>query len=362
MTSGRGHFPKALCSVGCGTCRIIAFIQLKKRQLLRVAAAFNIKAKSLRLGNFSRTEIATLYLQHTDETGQRFEPDALDLIWTLTNGQPWLINALAYEVCFEMTAGRNRSTPITTEMVTEAKEQIVLRRETHIDQLMDKLTEARVRRVIEPMLSGMGNPNLIPTDDILYVQDLGLIRPEAGQLSITNQIYREIIPRELTYSTQLTIPHQPAWYIRADNRLDLPKLLFAFQEFFREHSESWMERFDYKEAGAQLLMQAFLQRIVNSGGRVEREYGLGHLRTDLLVIWPHPGGLQKAVIELKILYGSLERTLEKGLEQTWAYMDRCGTDEGYLVIFDRDSQVAWADKIFNTEETYQGKMIKIWGM
>ena len=33
------------------------------------------------------------------------------------------------------------------------------------------------------------------------------------------------------------------------------------------------------------MLQAFLQRIVNSGGRVEREYGLGRMRTDLLVVW-----------------------------------------------------------------------------
>ena len=45
-------------------------------------------------------------------------------------------------------------------------------------------------------------------------------------------------------------------------------------------------RFDYAEAGPQLLLQAFLQRIVNGGGRIEREYGLSRGRTDLLIIWP----------------------------------------------------------------------------
>jgi hypothetical protein len=123
-----------------------------------------------------------------------------------------------------------------------------------------------------------------------------------------------------------------------------------------------VERFDYKEAGPHLLMQAFLQRIVNTGGRVEREYGLGRLRTDLLIIWRYPGGVQKSVIELKLLYGSLDSTLEKGLKQTWEYMDRCGTEEGHLVIFDRDKDKSWEEKIFSRKETYQGKEIKIWGM
>jgi hypothetical protein len=188
------------------------------------------------------------------------------------------------------------------------------------------------------MLQGGSLGRQVREDDIQYVIDLGLIRRTESGLVIANPIYREVIPRDLTFVTQLNFEStvQTAWYITAEKRLDMPKLLTAFQGFFREHSESWVERFDYKEAGPQLLMQAFLQRIINSGGRVEREYGLGRMRTDLLIIWPYPGGVQKSVIELKILYVSMERTLEEGLEQTWEYMDRCGTDEGNLVIFDRD--------------------------
>jgi len=354
-------FPQSIVLCGVRDVRDYRIHSDKEKTIITGGSAFNIKAESLRLGDFSRKEVETLLKQHTEETGQKFESAAIELIWELTRGQPWLVNALGYEVCFKMKEGRERSKTITAEMVTEAKERIILRRETHIDQLVDKLHEERVRKVIEPLLAGIGSPDLIPTDDILYVQDLGLIRTE-DQLSIANLLYQEIIPRELTYSTQLTIAHQPAWYIQADGRLDMHKLIKNFQDFFRQHSEHWVERFDYKEAGPQLLMQAFLQRIVNTGGRVEREYGLGRLRTDLLAIWPYPGGVQKSVIELKILYGSMDSTLKEGLEQTWEYMDRCGTEEGHLVIFDRDKDKAWEEKIFSREEIYQGKKIKIWGM
>jgi hypothetical protein len=84
-----------------------------------------------------------------------------------------------------------------------------------------------------------------------YVTDLGLIRRKP-QVTISNPIYREIIPRMLTASTQDMIPVQTAWYVDADGRLDMAKLMSAFQEFFREHSEYWIERFDYKEAGRKL--------------------------------------------------------------------------------------------------------------
>ena len=112
-------------------------------------------------------------------------------------------------------------------------------------------------------------------------------------LAIANPIYREVIPRQLTYSTEMMTVQESAWYVRMDGTLDMVKLLTAFQEFFREHSEHWVERFQYKEAGPQLLLHAFLHRIVNGGGRIEREYGLGRLRTDLLILWFHAAGVQK---------------------------------------------------------------------
>ncbi len=355
-------FPQNIILCGVRDVRDYRIHSEKEKAIITGGSAFNVKAESLRLEDFSRAEVEILLNQHTEETGQVFEEAARCLVWELTHGQPWLVNAIAYEVCFKMKANRDRSKTITAEMVAQAKEQLILRHDTHIDYLADKLSEERVRQVIEPMLAGMDDPNRIPTDDVQYVRDLGLIRIDEGQLSIANQIYQEIIPRALTFSTQLTITHQPAWYIRTDGRLDLDKLLSAFQQFFREHSESWIQRFDYKEAGAQLLMQAFLQRIVNSGGRVEREYGLGRMRTDLLVIWQHPDGPQKSVIELKIRYGAFEKTLEEGLSQTWAYMDRCNTEEGHLVIFDRDVDKAWEEKIFHRAESHQGRAIKVWGM
>ena len=153
-----------------------------------------------------------------------------------------------------------------------------------------------------------------------------------------------------------------------DGRLDFPKLLNGFQQFFRENSEIWIERFDYKEVGPQLLIQAFLQRIVNSGGRIEREYRLGRRRTDLLVQWPLDetqgfyGPVQRVVIELKILHKSLEATIKEGLSQTADYMDRGGTDEGYLVVFDRTPEVPWEEKRLVRQEQYEKYRIGVWGM
>ncbi len=262
-----------------------------------------------------------------------------------------------------MREGRDRNKPVDMDTMIQAKENLILRRETHLDQLADKLKEDRVRRVIGPILEGTSIAN-IPRDDIQYVFDLGLITRSASGLEIANAIYREIIPRELTTITQYNLEplYQPSWYVLPEGRLDMNGLLTAFQEFFRENAEIWLERFDYKEAGPYLLLQAFLQRIVNSGGRIDREYGLGRKRTDLLVIWKNETGVQKVVMELKILRKSLDHTISEGLTQTADYMDKCGSTEGHLIIFDRSPETPWEEKIFRREETHDGKQITVWGM
>ena len=369
------HFPQSIILCGVRDVRDYRIHSSSTKEIITGGSAFNIKAESLRLGDFIQPEVESLLIQHTQETGQEFIPEATHCIWHLSQGQPWLVNALAYETCFRMKEGRDRSLTIKKEMVDQAKENMIARRETHLDQLGDKLQEERVQRVIAPMLEGLDlNVRL---DDLQYVQDLGLIKETSQGPRISNPIYAEIIPRELTVSEQANLEarYEQAWYIRTDGSLDTNKLISAFQEFFREHSEVWLERFQYKEAGPQLLMQAFLQRVVNSGGRVEREFGLGRMRTDLLVLWPlteakpgkpawtrWQGPMQKAVIELKILYKSLERAIEKGLQQTWEYMDRCGSHEGHLLVFDRRPEISWEEKVFCREEVYQGRQITVWGM
>ena len=363
------RFPQSIILCGVRDVRDYRIHSDRQKTIITGGSAFNIKAKSLRLGNFSQKEVEILYAQHTDETGQIFEQGCMDLVMELTGGQPWLVNALGYESCFDMKKARERSIPITTTIMEEAKENIILRRDTHLDQLADKLKEDRVRRVIESLLAGEKITMGFKGDDVSYVYDLGLVtRGKNGEINIANGIYREIIPRELSWDIQMGIYQKTAWYVNEDNTLNMEKLMVNFQEFFRENSEAWIERFDYKEAGPQLLLQAFLQRIVNSGGRVDREYGFGAKRTDIFVSWPLDetrgfyGPVQKIVIELKILYKSLEKTIEEGLRQTNGYMDKCGSEQGHLVIFDRKPDKSWDKKIFRKEEEFEGRKIIVWGM
>ena len=377
-------FPQSL--VLCGVRDIQDYrIRSSSGEVIAGGSPFNIAAKSLRLGDFTEAETRALVAQHTAETGQPFTPEALDAVWEQTQGQPWLVNALCAEACFDNKAGRDRSRTITADDIFAAREELILSRRTHLDQLAHKLEEDRVRRVIEPLLTDADPTSCDVSDigfqrDIDYVRDLGLIAAGNG-IRMANPIYAEVVPRELTAAAQERLAEQTAWYVKDDGGLDMDRLLAAFQSFFREHSEHWLGRFDYREAGPQLILQAYLQRIVNGGGRIEREYGLGRGATDLLVLWPHREGLpsdpwRRFVVECKVLRDSdhrdLEGTIQRGVEQTLDYMDKCASGEGHLVVFDRTGDAKGPaskkdgkrreDKVFRRDEARDGRKVVVWGM
>ena len=367
-------FPQSVVLCGVRDVRDYRIHSSSENAAVAGGSAFNVRAESLRLGDFTRAEVDALLARHSEETGQPFTPEALESVWTRTRGQPWLVNALCRRACFDTVAGRDRSRAITRDALLDAQEHLIVSRQVHLDQLADKLREERVRRVIEPLLSG-GDESRYSSHDLEYVRDLGLVARDDPP-RIANPIYAEVVPRELTYAAQASLLQEAAWYVDAEGNLDAGKLLAAFQSFFREHSEHWLGRFDYVEAGPQLVLQAFLQRVVNSGGRIEREYGLGRGRTDLLIIWPHggesggdgggtpgPAAVGKHVIECKALRRSLEATIGEGVEQTARYMDRCGSREGHLVVFDRREGKTWEEKIFRREESSpDGRTIIVWGV
>ena len=360
------RFPQSVILCGVRDVRDYRIYSAKDQNYTTGGSAFNIKAESLRLGDFSETETRALLAQHTAETGQVFEDRATERITELTLGQPWLVNALAQQVCFKERSGRDRSRAIGATAIDAAKETLILKRVTHLDQLAAKLAEDRVRRVIEPMLAG-GKPRHSPTD-LEYVRDLGLVA-QNEPVRIANPIYAEVVPRELTQQLQGVVDQDVTPFLDAAGDLRITQLLEGFQEFFRENSEHSMEWIGYKEAGAQLVLQAFLQRVINGGGRITREYPLGRRRTDLLIQWPRggswdPGTVSRHVIECKAVRAGrgLDTALEKGLRQTAWYMDRCGAESGHLVVLDQRPGKSWEERIFRRDEIVGETPVTVWGM
>ncbi len=362
-------FPQSVILCGVRDVRDYRIFSAQKGYHITGGSAFNVKAKSLHLGDFHEGEVRSLLLQHSDETGQAFEAGAISRVWELTQGQPWLVNALAYQACFEGQRGRDRSLPVTVAAIDQAKETLILNRVTHLDQLADKLREPRVRRVILPMIAGTSGSQYSKRD-LEYVRDLGLATI-AGSVRMANPIYAEVIPRELTelQESDLVSLISPHWYVTPDGRLDVAALLAGFQDYFREHSESWLERYGHREAGPQLVLHGYLHRVVNSGGQVTREYAVARGRSDLVIEWPRPGRLLsdrplKYVIECKVVgeKSALESTILKGLEQTAWYMDRCGAESGHLVVFDLRPNRSWEERVFRRDPEAGARPISVWGL
>jgi hypothetical protein len=301
---------------------------------LGTASPFNIAVESLRISDFSLDDVAALYQQHTDETGQEFTPDAVVRAYAHTQGQPWLVNALAREVTEKMRV--MPSAPITVEHIDTAKERLILARATHLDSLVSKLREPRVRKVIEPLLAGVA-PDVddVYNDDLSYARDLGLVA-QGNPVEVANPIYQEVIVRVLGAGIESIITDDPRQFLLDDGRLDIRMLLDGFTDFWVENGEILVSHQSYTEAAAQLVFMAYLQRIVNGGGRVSREYGVGRGRIDILVRKPY-GDRQEQLeaIELKVWAEGRPDPLLPGLRQLDRYLDRFRLDTGTLVIFDR---------------------------
>ena len=254
-TQRPAHFPQTIILCGVRDIRDYRIHVSSTKEIITGGSAFNIKAESLRMGNFTKEDIRELYNKHTEATGQQFGDEVWDQVWHYTGGQPWLVNALAHEAVYNMRENRDRSVVITSAIMEEAKERLILRRDTHIDQLIEQLRTDRVRRVIEPLLTSETLSGGFRPDDAQYVADLGLINiSRNGNITITNAIYQEVIPRELAWDIQMGMSTQPAWYINADGSLNIEKLLSSFQDFFREHSEHWVEGFNYPGSGPATLI------------------------------------------------------------------------------------------------------------
>jgi hypothetical protein len=321
---------------------------------LGTSSPFNIKDESMRLGDFTRDELAALYGQHTQETGQVFTGDAVERAFAITQGQPWLVNALAREIVDKMRVAP--PVPITAEHVEQARERLILARATHLDSLVARLHEDRVRRIIEPLVAGTEvAADMAYNDDVAYVRDLGLVAPRPP-LRIANPIYREVIVRVLATVVEDHVTVPPRHFVAADGRLDLQRILQGFARFWQEQGAALAGTMPYHEVAPQLVLMAFLQSIVNGTGFLDREYGLGRGRIDLQLRWPYldrdgQRAWQREALEIKVWRDKKADPQGEGLAQLDAYLDQLGLDHGVLAIFDRRTGAEPAGERVRFEQT-----------
>jgi hypothetical protein len=327
-----GKFPVSIALVGMRDLK--DYITTAKNGVSpNPGSPFNIKADSAVLSNFTKTDVEKLFAQRTEDTGQSINNDAIEYTWEQSRGQPWIVNSLFMRATIRVLEEDDYST-VTLEHIKEAREQMILARETHLDALTYRMENPEIRKIMESLITGKPDPLLSGSEGFRLCLDLGLVSRENKTLSVANPIYREVLARQMTASQQEAIP-EPEWqWEKPDGSLDMDALLKEFQKFWRRNSELWEERMSYTEAFPHLLLMAFLQRILNGGGHIDREYAAGRGRMDLAVEYNN----KIYIIEIKLIYSysSPAEVREEGLEQITRYRDKTDAEApAYLVIFDR---------------------------
>ena len=299
-------FPASIALVGMLDVRDYKAQIRPDGESLGQISPFNIISKDMLLRNFTADEVAALYSQHTEATGQKFEPGVLEKVMEFSGGQPWLVNALARE-CVEEIHGFRCGETVTVDDIETAKETIIRRRDTHVDSLMERLREPRVRRVVEPVIFGGERTVSSNSEDWRFVVDLGLLREENGTLVPANKMYAEIIGRYLSRDE----PH--------------------------------------------LVLMAFLQRVTNGKGHIMREMALGSKRLDLCVEYRD----KRYAVEVKT---SRNFAGEDSYRQLAGYLGTLGLPEGWMAIFDEDKSKPWDEKLYRRDVEFDGKTLHIVGL
>ena len=226
--------------------------------------------------------------------------------------------------------------------------------------MAERLKDPRIKKVVQPILIGATDLDLGRNDrDVLFCMDLGLVTYEKG-LQIANPIYREVLVRTLNAGYQDGMPEPEFKWVTASGDLDIDALMKEFQLFWREHSEAWEAKADYTEAFPHLLLMAFLQRVVNGGARIEREYAAGRGRIDLAVFWKK----SVHIFEIKLVHlkNGYEATLEQGKTQIARYADTLPSTTRTLAIFDRRLEIkakSWEERLelFKTKDTSDKELL-----
>jgi hypothetical protein len=360
-------FPRSIALIGMRNIRDYKARIRPATDSLGTASPFNIITESLTLSNFTQDEIKNLYAQHTEATGQVFLDEAFERAWYWSEGQPWLVNAMACEVIEEILAS-DYEPVIIPDLIDKAADNLMKRRDTHIDSLLARLHEPRVKRFIEPMLAlyedsalmlKAGEDGGVLEDDLQYCLDLGLIKDDHG-LRPANPIYASVIVRYLNSNIQRQLERAISgesirkWM---DGRnIDMTGLLKEFQKFWAENSEKYLKGLRYLEAGPHILLAGFLQRVVNGGAWVIPQYADGLGYADLVVKYAG----KSYVIELKLK--DSQRSVAASQEQLLRYMDGLLVKEGWLLIFDRKPEKSWSEKItWETVTVPTGQTIHVVG-
>ena len=188
VTRDAAPFPASIALVGMRDIRDYKARIRPDGQTLGDASPFNIITEDLTISNFGRDDIARLYAQHTEATGQVFVEGVVDKVFEYTRGQPWLVNAIARECVMKIHDCRYEE-PITAEDVANAKETIIRKNPVHLDYLFYMMKIPRVLPFFTAILEGKLSEGNRQTEEFRFIRDSGVFREDGNGFEFANPIY-----------------------------------------------------------------------------------------------------------------------------------------------------------------------------
>ena len=183
-------FPTSIALVGMLDVRDYKAQIRPDGESLGQISPFNIISEDMMLRNFTAEEVAALYAQHTEATGQSFASGVLEKVMEFSGGQPWLVNALARE-SVEKIHGFRYGEPITPADIETAKEAIIRKNPIHLDYLFDMANSPSVRPYVDACLNGKITKGQRSETPFKFLHDLGFLCETNGRFDFANPIYRD---------------------------------------------------------------------------------------------------------------------------------------------------------------------------
>jgi hypothetical protein len=297
----------------------------QNQRIIPVHTIFTLEMPTLELQNFTKHQIKNFFAQHAHATGQVVTDDALDYIFHLTQGHPWLVNLLGYYACFKLATTRNQ--PITKKVIEQAQHTIMYEQDIKNDLILERFGEPIARSIIHAIITGTAFDNDQITHTVLDIESL-----KKTGMDIASLIYQELAQNHPTESQKAIASFD--WYQDCSGALNTPKLLSTFQQFYRNNAEYWKSKFKSKKSAPFLLFKAFLETIIGKNISFQHKQFVASKHSAFMII---PWKFQRIAINLTL-------ALSDNTQEMEYYMKTHHATEGHIIHFDQDSDRSYNDK------------------
>jgi hypothetical protein len=274
-------------------------------------------------------------------------------VWEQTRGQPLLVNTLAKMAVTQLVTDVSKT--IEASHIEEAVRLFESSNPMHLTSLASRLAEERVMRVVAPAMRGTELQG-VAADDIRYVCELGILEERgAGELVVSNPIYARSLMRSLAEPIKANLAALAPTWRAPDGSIDLVRLRESFLDFWAQHGRTLDPLVAKYELVSHIVMTAWLDRVVNGGGRVDREVAVARGKVDVLV--RHRD--LRLPIEIKVHLDDRADPVPEGLRQLDRYCEALRVDTGWLVVFDQRTGATHALKEHREVVTAGGRKVLV---